>query len=236
MQRFATTRWSIVVQAGRQSSPDCQHAMATLCEAYWYPIYAFVRRHGHSVPDAQDLTQEFFARLLERNDLSTADQGRGRFRSFLLAAVKHFLCNERDRARAKKRGGGRGTLSLDFGAGEERLGREPINMDTPEKLFERRWALTMLENVLSRLRAEYDVQGRQTLFAALKGALAGEKSPRGYGALANELKMTEGAVKVAVHRLRRRYRELLHDEVAQTVTDRAKIDHEIRELFAALGA
>jgi RNA polymerase sigma-70 factor (ECF subfamily) len=232
--RFATTHWS-VVRAASRSSPKSREALAALCEAYWYPLYAFVRRQGYSAPDAQDLTQEFFARLLEKNDLGVADRAKGRFRSFLLAAVKHFLSNQRDRARAKKRGGGRQVLSLDWDAGESRLGREPAHEITPERLFERRWALTILENVLARLRAEFEADGKYVLFARLKGVLTGETAGGRYAEIATELGMTAGAVKVAVHRLRRRYREILRDEIAHTVSDPAEIDAEIRELFAVLG-
>jgi RNA polymerase sigma-70 factor (ECF subfamily) len=223
-----------VVRAGRRGSDESERALTTLCETYWFPVYAFVRRHGHSSHDAQDLTQEFFVRLIEKNDLAAADRRRGRFRSFLLAAVQHFLSNRRDLARAKKRGGDRRFLSLDLDAGERRLAREPAHETTPEKLFERRWALTLLENVLGRLRDEFTAAGKQTLFARLKGTLAGEKAASNYADLAAEFDMTEGAIKVAVYRLRRRYRELLRDEIAQTVADPAEIDAEIRELFAAL--
>lgn len=189
-----------------------------------------------STHDARDLTQEFFARLIESNTIGDADRARGRFRTFLIAALKHFLANKRDRARAKKRGGGRHVLPLDFDAGEDRLSREPTHHATPEKIFERRWALALLETVLARLREEFQAGGKRELFERLKGSLAGQGDAGGYANIAAELGMTEGAIKVAVHRLRRRYRELLRDEIAQTVADPADVDEEIRDLFAALSA
>jgi RNA polymerase sigma factor (sigma-70 family) len=235
-RQFATTRWSLVLAAGKRSSPQSSAALATLCENYWYPLYAYVRRRGHEANEAEDFTQAFFARLLEKNDLAAADPGRGRFRSFLLASLKHFLANEWDRARAEKRGGGRSVLSIDFGTAEERYRAEPSHDLTPERIFERRWALVLLENVLARLHDESAQAGKADSFDRLKGFLTGEQSAVTYGQLAAELNMSEGALKVAVHRLRRRYRELLRAEIEETVADAEEIDQEIRDLFSALGS
>jgi RNA polymerase sigma factor (sigma-70 family) len=235
-RQFATTRWSLVLAAGQRSSPQSSAALATLCENYWYPLYAYVRRRGHEADEAQDFTQAYFARLLEKNDLAAADPGRGRFRSFLLASLKHFLANEWDRARAEKRGGGRSVLSIDFGTAEERYRAEPSHDLTPERIFERRWALVLLENVLARLHDESAQAGKADSFDRLKGFLTGEQSAVTYGQLAAELNMSEGALKVAVHRLRRRYRELLRAEIEETVADAEEIDQEIRDLFSALGS
>jgi RNA polymerase sigma factor (sigma-70 family) len=235
-RQIATTRWSLVLAAGQRSSPQSSAALATLCENYWYPLYAYVRRRGHQADEAQDFTQAFFARLLEKNDLAAADPGRGRFRSFLLTSLKHFLANEWDRARAEKRGGGRTALSIDFGTAEERYRAEPSHDLTPEKIFERRWALMLLENVLARLHDESAQAGKADSFDRLKGFLTGEQSAVTYGQLAAELNLSEGALKVAVHRLRRRYRELLRAEIEETVADPDEIDQEIRDLFSALGS
>jgi RNA polymerase sigma factor (sigma-70 family) len=235
-RQFATTRWTLVLAAGQRGSPQSSAALATLCENYWYPLYAYVRRRGYEADEAQDFTQAFFTRLLERNDLAAADPRRGRFRSFLLTSLKHFLANEWDRNRAQKRGGGRAALSIDFGTAEERYRAEPAHDLTPEKIFERRWALVLLENVLARLHDESAQAGTADSFDRLKGFLTGEQSAGTYGQLAAELNMSEGAVKVAVHRLRRRYRELLRAEIEETVADPDEIDQEIRALFSALGS
>lgn len=221
--------------AGRSSSPQSQEALATLCGTYWYPLYACVRSQGFAPPDAQDLTQEFFARFLARNDFAAADRTKGRFRSFLSAALKHFLANHRDHARALKRGAGRVPVSLDFATAEGRFSREPAHACTAEKAFARRWALTLLDRVLAHLRQEFVIAGKTLLFDRLKDFLSGQKHAPGYADVAADLNMTAGAVKVAVHRLRRRYREVLRAEIAQTVADADEVDDEIRELFAALG-
>jgi RNA polymerase sigma-70 factor (ECF subfamily) len=226
--RFATTRWSLVLAA-----PQSQEALASLCAAYWYPLYAYVRRRGHAPEEAQDLTQEFFTRLLEKDYLRVVDRAKGRFRSFLLTACQHFLSNERDRARAQKRGGDRLHVPLIPDA-EVRYAREPAHTLTPEKLFERRWALTLLDQVLIRLREEWQRAGKAPLFEALKTCLTGEKSAVPYAEVAAEQGMTEGAVKVAVHRLRRRYRELLRKAIERTVDEPSQVEEELRELFAAL--
>lgn len=230
--RFATTRWTVVLSAKDRSSPESRQAMAALCEAYWYPLYAYVRRLGHEANDAQDLTQGFFALLLEKDYLRSVDREKGKFRSFLLAALKHFLANERDRRKAKKRGGDRRMVSIDVRAAEDRYAHEPAHALTPERLFQRRWALTLLDHVLARLRAE--TLQRQAIFDKLKGCLA-EGRGSDYARLGRELGLSEAAVKVAVHRLRRRYRELLREEIGRTVEGANEIDGEVRELFAALG-
>jgi RNA polymerase sigma-70 factor (ECF subfamily) len=234
---FHTTRWSLVLAAGQQESADSREALATLCQIYWYPLYVFARRQVAHAEEAQDLTQEFFAQLLEKDYLRVADPERGKFRSFLLTAFKHFLAKERDRARALKRGGGSRLLPLDFQAGEQRYSREPAHKITPEKIFERRWALALLDRVLARLRTEFEHAEKQKIFDRLKICLTGEKHPGGsYQDLAAELQITEGAVKVAVYRLRRRYQELLRDEISQTVAGPADIEDELRHLFEAVRA
>ena len=233
--RFAVTRWSVVVAAGRSESTHARDALEQLCQAYWQPIYAFVRRQGNSPADAQDLTQEFFARLLTKNYLQAVDRSKGRFRSFLLASLKHFLANEWDKARAQKRGGKQVLLSIDGASAETSYAIEPVEQLTPEKIFERRWALTLLKQVMVQLRTEYEQEGKTGLFEELKSTLTGERSVA-YAELARRLHTSEGAVKVAVHRLRRRYRELLRAEIAQTVAGPAEIEEEIRALFAALEA
>lgn len=225
-----------MLAAGRRSSPRSREALAALCQSYWFPIYAFVRAQGNSTHDAQDLTQEFLARLLESNFLGDVERTKGRFRSFLLASLKHFLSNERDKARAKKRGGGRTPLSFDFDSAEGRFRLEPAHDQTPERIFERRWALTLLDQVLTRLRDEFAAAGKARSFDRLKAYLTGDAGSASYADVAAELATTEGAVKVAVHRLRRRYRKLLREAIAQTVADAAEIDDEIRELFTALGS
>jgi RNA polymerase sigma-70 factor (ECF subfamily) len=232
---FATTHWSLVAAAQDPAAPAAREALADLCRAYWFPVYAYVRRRGHDRHRAEDLTQAFFARLLEKNDLAAADKTRGRFRTFLLTACQHFLANEHDRAAAKKRGGGKGHFPLDFAGAEGRYAHEPAHGDTPERAFERRWALELLDAALAELRAEYVESGRGKLFDALKGCLAGAGADAAYADLAAELDMTEGAVKVAVHRLRQRYRDRLREAIARTVADPADVDDEVRDLFAALG-
>jgi RNA polymerase sigma factor (sigma-70 family) len=231
---FATTHWSVVVAAGRTDSPSVQAALSQLCQTYWYPLYAFVRRQGHSPHDAQDLTQEYFARMLEKNCLADVERSKGRFRSFLLASLKHFLANEWDKARAQKRGGGVTFIPLDAASAETRYGIEPADTETADKLFERRWALTLLDRVLTRLRDEYATQGKLRVFDQLKHTLTGESASAPYAELSIALGTTEGAVKVVVHRLRKRYRELLRDEIADTVSNKADVEEELRHLFDAL--
>jgi RNA polymerase sigma factor (sigma-70 family) len=236
--RFATTHWSMVVSAGGSRSPDADQALAELCESYWFPLYAFVRRAGHSAEDARDLTQEFFVRLLSKNYLADADRQRGRFRSFLLGAMKHFLANQKRRQRAQKRGGQQPTISLDFHSGEDRYRQiEPVDNLTPERLYERRWAMTLLDLVLGRLCEEFVAAGRLKLFEALKQFLAGgAQRSQTYSDVAQQLGMTEGAVKMAAHRMRRRYRELLKAEISRTTFGAEAMEDELCELLAALGS
>lgn len=232
--RFRVTHWSVVLAAGRSESTHAQAALEQLCANYWHPIYFYVRRQGHSPADAQDLTQEFFARLLARNDLAAVDRSKGRFRSFLLASLKHFLANEWDKAKAQKRGGGQLPLSIDASTAESSYAFEPAENITPDKLYERRWALALLGQVMSQLKAEYARQEKAEVFDALKGTLTGERRTAGYAEIAERFGTSAGAIKVAVHRLRRRYRELLRAEIAHTVSGPEEIEEEIRALFAAL--
>jgi RNA polymerase sigma-70 factor (ECF subfamily) len=208
-------------------------ALTALCRAYWYPLYAYIRHQGYPADRAEDLTQEFFARLLEKDALAAVEQEKGRFRSFLLAACRHFLANQHDHDQALKRGGGRQALSIDFRDADGRYAHEPAHGETPERLFERRWALALLDQVLARLRGEYEAAGKGRLFECLKGRLTGDASSHAWAAA--DLGLSEGAVKVAVHRLRKRYRELLREEIAQTLDDPGQVEEEIRALFAALG-
>jgi RNA polymerase sigma factor (sigma-70 family) len=232
--RFASTRWSLVAAAGQSASPESQEALATLCRVYWYPLYAFARRRLGSVEDAQDVTQAFFAQLLEKDYLKAADPERGKFRAFLLTAFKHFLSKAREHDQAQKRGGGQRIVPLDFQSGERRYTLEPADHATPEAIFERRWALTLLEQALARLRQEFETAGKSALFESLKGCLTADGSPDSYAQIAERLDMTAQAVKVASHRLRRRYQELLRDEIGQTVSGAEEIDEELRNLFAAV--
>jgi RNA polymerase sigma-70 factor (ECF subfamily) len=231
---FVTTHWSVVLRAGRNDTTQAQAAFSHLCQIYWYPLYAYVRQRGYSPEDAQDMTQGFFAQLIERGTLAHADPARGRFRSFLLASFSHFLGHEWEKARALKRGGGQTAVSLDLAEAEQCYALEPVDPSTPEKAFERRWALALLQAVLDRLESEYRQEGRQSLFEALQASLTGPRESQPYSVLATRLKMTEGAVKVAVHRLRKRYRELLRAEVTTTVSRPEEAEEELRDLFAAL--
>jgi RNA polymerase sigma-70 factor (ECF subfamily) len=231
---FVTTHWSVVLSAGRNDTTRARAALARLCETYWFPLYAYVRRRGHSPHDGQDLTQEFFTRLLERQAIAGADPERGRFRSFLLTALNHFLINEWAAARTQKRGGGAPLLSLDLAAAEARLDLEPADHATPDKAFEKQWAVTLLNQVLNQLEAEYRRAGKVELFTALQKTLAGRRESQPYAELAVRLHLSEGAIKVAVHRLRRRYRHLIRAEIAHTLDPSADIDEEMRCLFRAL--
>jgi RNA polymerase sigma factor (sigma-70 family) len=233
-QWFLTTRWSVVLAAGGSDSTRVRDALEALCEAYWYPLYAFVRRLGHSPHDAEDLVQAFFARCLEKNYLSAADRTKGRFRSFLLIALKRFLANEWNKARTRKRGGVVPPISLDALGAEQRYALEPSERLSADRLFERRWALTLLEQVLARLRAEQIADGREETFEVLKDALTGSGGGTPYAELARRLGTSEGAVKVAVHRLRRRYRELLEAEIANTVGSPEEVAEERRYLLSVL--
>lgn len=231
--RFATTRWSLVLAAGQGTQAHSAEALATLCEIYWYPVYAFIRRQGYSSEDCADLTQAFFTRVLEKDYFHEADPTRGRFRAFLCTSLRHFLSNERDRARALKRGGPHAPISLDVESAEGRYRLEPRDDLTPERLFDRRWALLLLERVLARLKDEYHTSRRAALFDALKGCLTGD-STTPYAEVARTLGTTEGAVKVAVHRIRRHFRDLLVEEIAETVENPADIDGEIAHLLKAV--
>lgn len=231
---FKTTHWSVVQDASGGDPAQAGAALATLCQTYWYPLYTYVRRLGHGPEDAQDLTQEFFARLLEKQWLAQVDANRGRFRSFLLTALKHFLANEWRRTQAAKRGGGQRLLSLDDTA-EALYAQEPASDLTPEKLYERRWALRLFERALVRLEQDYQTAGRQDVYQALKEFLSAEAKCGEYAQVGERLGMTRGAVAAGVHRLRQRYRELVRDEIAQTVTHAAELEDEMRSLLAALG-
>jgi RNA polymerase sigma-70 factor (ECF subfamily) len=231
---FWTTHWSQVLLAGQPDSTQVREALAKLCHTYWYPLYVFVRRQGHNPDDAKDLVQGFFALLLEKNYLKDADRTKGRFRSFLLIALKRFMANEWDRANSLKRGGGHEIISLDEVDTEQRYQAEPVEEITAEKAYERQWAMTLLETVLDRLEAEFLREGKSKLFGELKVYLSGDEGGRPYSEVAARLGMTEAAVKVAVHRLRRRYRDLLRLEIANTVSSPQAIEDEIRDLFAAV--
>ena len=230
---FATTHWSVVLQAGRSDASGAV-ALEHLCRIYWYPIYAFIRRRGSDHHHAEDLTQAFFAHLLEQDSLAKADRVKGKFRSFLLAALTNFLANERDKARTLKRGGQRQIISLESEEGEALYLQEPVDLLSPEKLFDRRWALILVEGVLARLRQEYDTPGKRSLFRTVEAGLTDEVAASVYGDWAIRLEMSKGAVRVALHRLRRRFGEALRDEVAQTVSTPEEVEEEIRNLFASV--
>lgn len=231
---FATTHWSVVLAAGREHTPQSDRALAALCQLYWHPLYTYVRRRGYSPHDAEDLTQEFFARILARNDVATVSRERGKFRSYLLAAINHFLSDEWDKARAQKRGGGRAVIHLDSAVAESFHAQEQADAMTPERYFDQRWAITVLEEVYRQLRQEYQRDGKAALFEALRFALMGERSAVPYACLARQMNLTEAAVKVAVHRLRKRYRQVLGELVAGTVASPDEVDEEMRHLLCAV--
>jgi RNA polymerase sigma-70 factor (ECF subfamily) len=231
---FATTHWSVVVEAGQDDSPRASEAMAQLCQNYWYPLYAYVRRKGYPAHDAQDLTQEFFARLLARNYMSGADRRKGKFRSYLLGTLEHFLAKEWRRAHAEKRGGGRTIFSLDAVDAENRYLLEPTDELTAERIFDQRWAETLLKQALLRLQEEYRAEGKALLFEKVEPLLSGECPEGSYAEIRACLSMAESAFKMAVHRMRRRYGELVRTEIAQTVTTSEVIEEELRYLFAVL--
>ena len=235
-KHFATTRWSLVVAACErvQTNPDAEAALSELCTSYWMPLYAFARRRGLSESNAADATQAFFVCLLEKEYLKDADPHRGRFRSFLLTAFKRFFAKDRDYSNALKRGGGVIIHSLNASDVESRCGLVPSDNETAEAVFERRWALTLLDRVLQLLEDEYQSKGRSDFFAACRSALIGADSSELYSQIAERHGMTEGAVKVAIHRMRTRYRELLRIEVGQTVANPDDIDDEIRSLMDAV--
>jgi RNA polymerase sigma-70 factor (ECF subfamily) len=232
--QFATTHWSVVVAAGGENLPERSEALEKLCRSYWYPLYAYVRRRGFGPEDAQDLTQEFFARLLKKNYPAQADRTKGKFRSFLLLTLNHFLADEFDRVSAHKRGGGQVFISLDQEAAEGRYRREPANDLSPEKLFERRWAQNILENALKRLREEYGAESQPETYAVLKGFEPGEQLTLSYAEAAARLGISESALKSKIHRLRQRHRELVREEIAQTVCTSTEVDEELRHLLAVL--
>lgn len=234
--RFATTHWSVVLAARSPESTHYKEALETLCRTYWFPIYAYLRRKGYSAHRAEDQTQGFFAHMIEMHDLCQADPDRGRFRSFLLSMLKHFIADQWDWSQAQKRGGGKKALSLDFADAETRYKLEPSHLLSPDKLFEKSWALTVLAQTIARLKAESSGTRKQMLFENLKAHLAGQSDTVPYRELATKLHMTEVAVKVAVHRLRQRYRELLREHIAQTVSGPEQIEDEIRALFVALAS
>ncbi len=231
---FPSTHWSRVLAAGKPDAPEALEALTNLCESYWYPIYAYVRRKGHPPEQAQDLTQDFFAYVLERDLLAKADPERGRFRGFLRIVCARHLSGERERAGARKRGGGKTAWSIDVSDAEGRYSREPSHELTPERIFDQTWALTLLGRVFDQLRSEYDAAGRAAIFDELRLVLTGASQPDSYATIALRLATSEGAVRVAVHRLRGRYGILLRQEIAATVDDPDQIDDEIRSLFKAL--
>jgi RNA polymerase sigma-70 factor (ECF subfamily) len=233
--RFATTHWTVVLAAGGKPTPAADQALAELCRTYWYPLYAYARRRGYSKQDAEDLTQGFFARFLRRNYLDGLSREKGRFRAFLLACMKHFLADEWDRASAARRDVQR-TVPLDPEAAERRYLAEPVDNATPERLFEQQWALTLLETAVQRLHRDYEAAGQGAMFVELRFALTGDRSAVPYAELAARLGMSPQAVRVAVHRLRRRYRQILRQEIAHTVTEVADVGPELDHLRQALSA
>jgi RNA polymerase sigma-70 factor (ECF subfamily) len=230
---FATTHWTVVLAAGRERSPQAARALEELCRTYWFPLYAYVRRRGHTKEDAEDLTQAFFARLLEKNPLAGLDSDKGKFRAFLLASLKHFLANERDRSHAQKRGGGSVPLSLDWQTADTQFQVAAVDGPGPEKAFDREWALALLAKVIDRLQKECAAEGKAKLFDQLKIFLTAGKAESAQREIAETLGMEEGAVRVAVHRMRKRYRQLLRDEIANTLADAGMVDEEMRALFGA---
>ena len=231
---FATTHWSIVLAAGQASSTDAAEALESLCRTYWPPLYAYARRHGHSPEEAEDLTQSFFVQLLARRSLQRISKDRGKFRSFLLASMNHFLANQWDRERRQKRGGGAEVLPLDALTAEQRYQMEPTDALTPEKCFERHWAQVVLEQVLTRLRAESGTGEKLRRFERLKSFLLGEEDAGSLQQAGMDLGLTEEAVKAAAHRMRHRFRQVLREEIATTVVESAEVDAEIRHLITCL--
>lgn len=230
---FPTTHWSAVLAAGNETTPESERALESLCETYWYPLYAYIRRQGYPADRAQDLTQGFLLRFLEKNYLRDVKRERGRFRSFLLASIQHFMSNEGDRERAKKRGGGARVLPLINETAENRYALEPPDRFTPERIFERQWALAVLEQVQRELRQEFERAGKSHQFGYLSGFVTGDEPPS-YAEISVPLGISEGAARVAVHRLRRRYGQLLRIALSQTVSSPAEIDDEIRFLQTVL--
>jgi RNA polymerase sigma factor (sigma-70 family) len=232
---FVTTHWSVVLSARDKDSVRSNEALETLCRTYWYPLYAFARRQGHTAHDAQDLTQEFFARLLKKEYLKSAEREKGRFRTFLLVALKRFLANEWDRQHALKRGGFTPVVSIDQELAESRFAAEPAHHLQPDVLFDRQWATSLLERTMSQLHGEYVATGRARLFELLRSCLARDEATLTYAEIARQLNLTEAAVKMAVQRLRARYREILRAQIAETVASSEEIEEEIRHLFSTFG-
>jgi RNA polymerase sigma-70 factor (ECF subfamily) len=232
---FPTTRWSLVLAAGQGVEQSAQPALAQLCTTYWYPIYAYARRLGHSRHDAEDLVQGFFAHAIEKNLVGRANPERGRFRSFLLTSFKHFVADEHDRASYQKRGGGRKFLPLDFDPSEERYRRERSDVSDPEKLFELSWAMTVLDATLRRLREEFSAAGKDVLFDELKSHLLADSTAETYAELSARLGMSTGALTNVVYRMRRRYREIFREEIQSTVSTEEDFESELQHLFAVLG-
>ena len=233
---FTTTHWSVVLAAGGAPSPQADRALEELCRTYWYPLYAYVRSSGHSAVDAEDLTQEFFARLLAKHYLAAAHPERGKFRWFLLSAVKRFLLNERERATADKRGGTSPHVPFDGEKADQRYRLDAADLNSPDRLFDRAWAASLIETTYQRLEEEYTLEGKRSLFTRLRVFLSGDKAELTYAEVGAGLRMTEGAVKVAVHRLRRRYRDLLREQVAQTVHTPAEVEEELLQLRAVFAS
>jgi len=233
---FATTHWSVVLAARETDAPQAAAALEKLCRTYWYPLYAYLRRRGYGEHDAQDLTQGFFAHLFERDWLHGVARDKGRFRSFLLASLNYFLADQRDRANAQKRGGGQPTISFDAREAEERYRLEPVDERSPDKLFERRWAMTLLDQVLARLGQEFADAGKRELFNRLQPFLVEGTGEKTYAETAREGGMTEEALKKAVQRMRRRYHQLFREEIAQTVASPEEVEEELRHLCAVLGS
>jgi len=232
---FATTHWTVVLTAGKRHTPQADAALEELCRTYWFPLYAYVRRRGHPKADAEDLVQAFFARFLEKNYLASLSAERGRFRAFLLASLKNFLANEWKKSQRLKRGGGDVLLSLDWETADTKFQVADTTEPSPDKVFDREWAVALLATVIERLRAECATDGKARQFEQLKIFLTAGKGAVPHAEVARSLGMDEGAVRVAAHRLRKRYRELLRDEIANTLSDVAQVDEEMRALFGAFG-
>ena len=232
--RFATTSWTQVLAARDAPSTEARQALEGLCRVYWYPLYAFVRRQGHDADESRDLTQAYFAELLEKGYLDDYDPESGRFRVFLMISVKHFLSKQRDKALAWKRGGRADVVSLDAQEVEGRYRIEPVDRLTPEQIFERRWALTVLERALARLRREQEDTDRGKEFARLEGFLTGRQATTSYRDVAAELGTSEGAVKTSIHRLRQRFGQVLRSEIAETVSSPAEVDDEVKHLLGVI--
>ncbi len=232
--QFTTTHWSVVLAASDSPSPGASQALESLCRAYWYPLYAYVRKKGYTMEDAQDLTQAFFARMLEKNYVAQAQSERGRFRTFLLAALNHFLADEWDKTQRLKRGGGQEVMSFEAISAEERYRMEPVEQLDAAKLYERRWVTTFFDRVLTRLREEFHHSGKAELFDQLKPSMLAEETGVSYAELGRQLGLNEDAVKQAVRRMRHRYRALFREEIAQTVDGPGEVEDELKHIFAVL--